>query len=576
MQASIETLSDGYEYAGCALFLTVRKLGALAAADDGNESDLDFETSTGSDEDGKIIARYNLTGLPSLTGRISADQSFKLLQNGAFRAVLVPALVDSANFEDGVVSSGKSLGGLPSLFLNLLSSGYKVATAEDDVNSTEDAPPGFQIYDTVSIIGPPGVGEKVDGILENMFGKKRSRPAIRLCNVPDRRGWFEVYSDSCVLIWGQLARGEAVVYLLTLPSVEKSCTFAILPERLASWDALWDAFRELPHRVVANKNEEERRTHLIDFVIHLNPDTISGTQKNLSPEAKRQKTGRTKVSSHQVAVPSWVEGTNLVGAHLATVTNGGPEPSTRPRILQRARRQALLLNKMLPFAFPLNEQEENLHSASRDGNGKTTVLAYQLFPGTSVKFRRCNDATTGASPFSFVARNNCSKDIDLNEDIGLEDPAVGSLRCAFLDRPSVCENDENEIELDSDGDAGDEDEPREEIVIPSPRLIVLGTGCAKPSPSRGSSGYGILLPAGDQEHHSSLVLSCIIECGEGTLTGLSRHLPPLSSQSPGHSASLDAHLSHVCFLWISHSHLGEYFSKRCTSPCAFSHEAHTM
>lgn len=564
MQSSIDILSDGSE-AGCALFLTVRKLGTCAADD--NESGhissgssgphLDFETSTGcADEDGKIVARYSLTGLPSLTGRISADQSFKLLQNGAFRAVLLPALVDSA------------LGGLQSLFLDLLSSGYKLGTAEDDGNSTEGAPES-QIYDAISIIGPPGSGEKVDGILDIMFGNRRSRPAIRLCNVPDRRGWFDVYSDLYVLVWGQLVRGGggggeevSIVYLIMTLSVgdtdhQKSCSFAILPERQVSVDALWETFRELPDRVVANKNEEERRSHLLDFVIHLNPDTMSGTQ-HFSPATKRQKTGRTQVVSHQVTVPSWVEESNLVRAHLATVSNIRPgESSTRPRILQRARRQALRLNKTLPFAFPLNELAESSQSASRDENGKTIALAYQLFSGTSVKFRRRNETATGASPFSFVARNSCLEEVAINEEMGLEDSVVEAVRCAFLDMPIVTENDENEIEIDSDGDEENEDDPKEEVIIPCPRLIVLGTGCAKPSPSRGSSGYGILLPSGDHEHPSSLVLSCIIECGEGTMTGLSRHLPPVSSRSTGHSTSLDAHLSHVCFLWISHSHLGE-------------------
>ena len=55
----------------------------------------------------------------------------------------------------------------------------------------------------------------------------------------------------------------------------------------------------------------------------------------------------------------------------------------------------------------------------------------------------------------------------------------------------------------------------------------------------------------------------IIECGEGTLTGLLRHLPSLYKEKEHFTDSdklspLDVQLSHVNFLWISHSHLDHY------------------
>jgi len=60
---------------------------------------------------------------------------------------------------------------------------------------------------------------------------------------------------------------------------------------------------------------------------------------------------------------------------------------------------------------------------------------------------------------------------------------------------------------------------------------------------------------------AALVLSAIIECGEGTLTSLLRHMPSLyGSNNYVHSklTCLDMQLSYVNFIWISHAHLDHY------------------
>jgi len=131
--------------------------------------------------------------------------------------------------------------------------------------------------------------------------------------------------------------------------------------------------------------------------------------------------------------------------------------------------------------------------------------------------------------------------------------------------------DGNEIDLD---DSSDSDESqtsnKEDIMIPphdaidvsSPHMLILGTGCATPSPLRGSSAYGILLPTIlDGGVSSSLVLGAILECGEGTLTSLLRHLPSLHyicNKDTSTLNSFEIHLSHVSFIWISHAHLDHY------------------
>ena len=170
---------------------------------------------------------------------------------------------------------------------------------------------------------------------------------------------------------------------------------------------------------------------------------------------------------------------------------------------------------------------------------------------------------------------------------------VQSLKCAFSGSLCICDEcenspsnaqiscagDDNEIDLDcglSDCDddlhtaeTGNENEcmnkcsaedtssnneiTRQDIIdLASPHIILLGTGCATPSPLRGSSGYGLFVPT-SFNGTPALVLSAMIECGEGTLTGLLRHLPSLYGDDytiDSKLTSLDVQLSHVNFIWI--------------------------
>ena len=71
-------------------------------------------------------------------------------------------------------------------------------------------------------------------------------------------------------------------------------------------------------------------------------------------------------------------------------------------------------------------------------------------------------------------------------------------------------------------------------------LLVLGTGCATPSPMRGSSGYALFLPTSKD----SLECMALIDCGEGTL----RHLKKYG----------DAVFQQIRFIWISHGHFDHY------------------
>ena len=97
------------------------------------------------------------------------------------------------------------------------------------------------------------------------------------------------------------------------------------------------------------------------------------------------------------------------------------------------------------------------------------------------------------------------------------------------------------------------------ILPPIPHLLVLGTGCASPSAIRGSSGYALLLPTTNihcstnelSDKSYDHLLAAIIDCGEGCLTALSRHLPFATN-------NMNKKLKDIKLIWISHAHFDHY------------------
>ena len=242
-------------------------------------------------------------------------------------------------------------------------------------------------------------------------------------------------------------------------------------------------------------------------------------------------------------------------------------------------------------------------------DGSRIALAYGLRSCTSVALNgwrtRAHDIdATRRLPFEFISRietirDRCvgvpSSQSELDGDFDHESTngdakyakAARSVECAFrgascfcdecLVRLSIPDNvDNNEIDLDdslSDCDIAEvrgcaddrtKDGTSSKVLNQnafslSPHIIMLGTGCATPSPLRGSSSYGLFVPTSLNDC-AALVLSALIECGEGTLTGLLRHLPAsfIDHVSDSSATRLEVQLMHVCFIWISHSHLDHY------------------
>lgn len=118
--------------------------------------------------------------------------------------------------------------------------------------------------------------------------------------------------------------------------------------------------------------------------------------------------------------------------------------------------------------------------------------------------------------------------------------------------------DENEIDLE-DGNESHDDmieetlHTSEDHVKLLPHLLVLGSGCAAPSPYRGASGYALILPSpanatppADSTHDDAqLSLVVAIDVGEGYCTQWNRFAG-------------DRPFSSIQVIWISHAHWDHY------------------
>lgn len=607
MQASLDILTDGSEYSGGpAIFLTLRK----------SISKIEEEQCS----EGPILARYNLSGLPSLTGRLAADQSFQLLSAGRFRCVLLPSL--------------KSGGGLASLFLSLVQYGYKVANptgGSDSESSIEKIPHTTMAFGDISIIGPKNTSVLVDGILDTLFGSTRKRPSIRVCDVPssneDER-WWDVYQDSYVRIWAQtvgnvcdcfkcnssekkrkridsasfrnandcVSTDVHVVFVMMVKldlqtkgndrNKSDSISFAILPhDRYSASQCqqcgqtktcntrVWEALRNIPQEIIdATNGRQDKQTYHLDFIIHLDPvssDELSAGNKVVDPHVALKNNG----DQRKVHIPKWVIESKLTRHHLATFPDRF-KGRTDAGILIRAQHRTLLLNKSLPFAFPMGQGDV----------GRANVQYNMLEDGEWIDcfhLQSCSSIVVNRShqPFCFVSRigtirMRCSKDLVCGSAPILDSKVISLLKHEYtntnIDNGEIerAAKDDNEIDLDDvENDTSEEPQRNHRMELgqnyldtTSPYLLLLGTGCATPSPLRGSSSYALFMPTtlqSERTYDNHLVLTAIIECGEGSLTSLSRYLIT-SNSAGGRSLSLEEQLGWVQLIWISHSHLDHY------------------
>jgi ribonuclease BN (tRNA processing enzyme) len=377
--------------------------------------------------------------------------------------------------------------------------------------------------------------------------------------------------------------------------------------------SVWDALSNLPHEILNNPPVAGKRQKrgLFDFILHIDPVSwdfeccdASNTKIKVAQKPEDHSEGSTsnslasstsqKVPQRYIKVPEWTKVDGLSSFDLVTAPDQY-EGTFDPGILIRAQHRSRLLNKYIPFAFPLTRAYEIVctESPENDDNEEDgscrKVSAFQLRSCTSVLLNRTGSWADSLNecqyhPFSFISRiecieSRCRKGILLEDDV-FNANVIESLNRAYSGNSCDDNNehiptaeDSNEIEIDNasvgDNEAEDHIEFKLEGSSPpdgndldelAPHLLLLGTGCATPTPLRGSSSHGLFMPTStkansDDKLKNALVLTAIIETGEGTLTSLSRHM---MARKGDQTASLKEQLRWVQLIWISHSHLDHY------------------
>lgn len=544
-----------------------------------NNNHTSFSSSEASPD--TILARYALTGLSTLTSRLAADQTFKL---SSIRAVLCP------------LRDVPSITGIPSLLLALSN---------------------YSLTGKVHIIGPMGITDYTDTMADLVLGRKRVYPKILTCDVPIRikqndhyYSWWKVYEDEYIMIHARMHVEEnddqkEVIYIVTTKGIDQF-SFVILPPKLnLSKTSFSHLFHPLPAEIIIDESQssmisenDHTQNNIFHFFLHIDPSgsSISDTKSLLNVEPSIAK---------------------LTKQHFVTVPDNINHDEG---ILIRANHQSNLLQSRLSFIFPTRDiilSENNVQTVDQTNliNQSCINLDFEV---PFIKLTSCSSVKIVKNEkYEVICRrkdiltklnNKASQETIIKNNANIKIPHLLELNNIFdtwkngSNVLSTDENvDENEIDLSDsessrdciEGDYTDEMEINlsknedkgsnsAKFIPPQKRiktqkyeedkfssnshatLMVLGTGCASPSPLRGSSGYALLLPTIIEESAggkciSSSYLTAMIECGEGSLTTLARHLPSKIKKDDFNNISpLKLHLLQIRFIWISHAHLDHY------------------
>jgi ribonuclease BN (tRNA processing enzyme) len=339
--------------------------------------------------------------------------------------------------------------------------------------------------------------QDAEALVKTILGSRRQYPLVRLCQVPKDGIWYQVYDDNYVRAYGKYVAGQITwIYSLlkyrgrTNGDVDPHCqlSIVIIPTKM-----------DVMHLHPLPEN--------IELMCHI----------FLSQPRDHVFLNKTK---YFFTNPS----------------------ETCDRILRRATRQAQRLNSILPFLIPFRKSV------------RPHPHPVQLLPASSLclKTWKINDTTNVHNSNDTVANSQSMRDERVSwnnhEEHNISRELIDKVESVWLGKSH---KDENEIDIDEeeeiDHEESEYDTPKALLV---PHLVVLGTGCATPSASRGSSGYAILTP-NDNHLPSSLTLTAILDCGEGILTNLYRHLPSFVG-------TRNDVLAHLKLIWISHAHLDHY------------------
>jgi len=484
---TIDVLSDGSEFTGQGtLFLSIWKKPRNGTFTTSNGTPSWLEEAM---ELQPPLGRYAICGIGDGTSRLAADQRFKLSPT---RAVFA--------------STCEALDGLPALLLALSSAGI----------------PSLHIASTKA--------DMMEELATTILGCRRSFN-ITNCLIPDGDGWWQVFHDAYLTVHASRRDNsnnrDKVTFLFTIHTANDAYTVALLPPHCHSIQLSYDDLirNDLPVVNINNMNSNQDQVVQVIALIALDPQ-----------------------DTHWKTV-------DIPGC-LVMVTK--PQVSASdPGILGRSQRVIEYLSNELPQSFipllPKLQHDTVTNICSHADEDTTTLKPFQLLSGTSIILH-------DEKSFDVIRRGTSQDNRHPIEDDWTS--TIDSMRAfqepnqAPVPASTILVDDENEIDLDDDEDSdGNDDHQEDKKQKASPgteqsrsaMLVVLGTGCAKPSAVRGASAHALIFRStqqeGDEDGEESDVF--LLDCGEGVTTMLSRYGPKdWQHQIRG--------------IWISHSHLDHF------------------
>lgn len=182
LQYYLDVLTDGSELTGHGtVFLTISRRSPSTSVSRIHQDNITYNlqgSSSSSLENNIILGRYALTGLSNLTGRLAADQSFKL---SSIRAVFCP------------LRDVGSISGIPSVLLALSN---------------------YSMTGNLNIVGPSGIEAYTHTVVDLILGRRRMYPRVMTCDVPKRSNvgenakyfdsWWKVYEDEYIIVHARM------------------------------------------------------------------------------------------------------------------------------------------------------------------------------------------------------------------------------------------------------------------------------------------------------------------------------------------------------------------------------------
>jgi ribonuclease BN (tRNA processing enzyme) len=373
-------------------------------------------------------------------------------------------------------TSSTSLWGLPALHMAVHGAGM----AELSIVSTESEQ-----------------AEQVLSLLES----HRKNPTVHLCQVPEApvassddtlnspSTWWKVYDDDFLLVHAQRSHASGVS--------QEASSVVFLYTLLQAGDLPQNSFLILPPHF-----QPHHLTELAELPV-LEDKTPVSLFLGIALRAQDP------VESY--SIPN--------SPNMSWCFTNPSDTEVDPGLLVRAQHQSRLWNRHAREYFPLRQAlaTKPLVQSSR-----------VLRSGTSVIL-----TLSSADPIREVVDRSWTPTDQPQPD---DSPFASSSMQDFLRLPSSEDTDDNEIDLEEDDESNSDAASGTEKTSCTVKLLVLGTGCASPSPHRGASGFGLLLP------HDQTV---VFEVGEGFVSQWHRHADHRS-------------LKTIQVIWISHAHWDHY------------------